>query len=652
MDQLSQLRSDFQQLRQRVNDLAGVTGGVRQDTSTNFSPVPTTAPQTAPNDLRNGDHSHSVNTWFDSSVTADDKSKECAHWFSNPAPVAAQVLSATDARTSSTNKTLKEGSHSTYDANYADWGRTQGIARLQSTTSLDTPYPNNHAVQPGRTKYIDLIIALRNGTIVSPPGNHLYAGIWDSTTTQRDWVKAATDFTLTGDVVGSPSGTTERRYKVFLYTDRGYTLISNEVTLVGAPDNASFSSSVFVELGWDFVPGILSADVYRYDVVAATYRLLTRITSGTTSFGDNNSYRPETISGYPSATDTKPKAYVATRDGELDSVAVDGVDAAWDGAFLNIPVPSGYDQGNTTDPLWLRLGLTIALDRRMTDAVVNNGSTNVASATAVFTSLDTGRSATLTDGVNTHSITLTYVNAGNATMSAAWPYANAANVTLYITGGGDHGLLVDLVHSSYIPRAVYSPNSEDIDPNKLQPAARPNGSSQGGVGPGGGGSGEGDGGLRCVALETPIAVLDGNRAKAKRFLDIEPGDHLFSCNLPPNRVLKALRDYAERLWLLQTENGCELLCSPSHRVICGSSDERGRAVHHLREGDTVLTLVGGRVESSRVSDVRELDYGGGVGTFTLSPGHIYVAGKRRVPWYAPWRSGVAGVLSHNVKREE
>jgi hypothetical protein len=656
------------ELMLRVNELSGAAG-VSPVAETDFTPVAETPAPSAANQLRNGDLSHSVRTW--NNGAAGNQDFECAHFFTHDAPAAAQQLDEStgfadlnvdaDAN-AATNKTLKSSAHASYNAAYCDWDRATGQGRLQGTKTLDAPLPSNTAVA-ARTMCLALILALKDAYIVIPSGFRLFAGLWDNTAGQRDWLPATTAFTLTGAVRGTPGATTERRYKVFLYTDRGYTFLSNELTILAAPTDPSFSSTVDVYLSWDLIPGVLEAHVYRFNAVAATYDLLEKTSANT--YADNGSKLQAGVAGYPAATDTFPKAYVATELGELDSLAVDGVAAAWDSLFLNIPVPRLYNQSLTTDKQWLRIGANMALDRRVTDAVVNNGSTNIDSATAVFTALDTGRSVTLTDASsNTHTTTITFVDADSVTMAAAWPHANATGVTLYITGGGDHGLLVDLIHLSYVAGAAYAPYPEDLN-RALQPAASPNGSTQGGTVGGGGSGGSGEGGITCVEESEPVLVFEGERVRAVPFRDVRVGQSVFTGELRRSRVQKVVRGEDE-LVRLETENGLRLDCSPSHRVITTRSDTAGRSVERLKAGDPVMTVKEGRVEQTRVRSVRALGRRGRVGTFGLAPGHVYAAGRLkrgrisqicdipillyRLLLGRPVRP--AGVLSHNVKPRE
>jgi hypothetical protein len=677
---LEEMQAAIRELQLRDSERASEITGLRTElgaggtaTLTNFKPtVVSVAPQ-AVNQIRNGELGHSVNTWNEAAPDAGDKSKECAHWFTHDAPTAAQQLDKStsfadlnidaDANVA-TNKALKESSHSTYSASFCKWDRTHGIAQLQGTKTLDAPFPSNIAGADTAVQCVSFIFALLNSYIVVPAGFRLFAGIWDNTAGQRNWLPASSAFALTGFVEGVPGATTERRYKILAYTDRGYTFLSTELTLAGAPADGSFiSNQVGVRLSWERIEGVLTYKIYRYNVVAGTYEYIDEKDNGDTTFIDYNPSSRKAAGGYPVATDDRAKSYVATPTNALEVIAIDGVSAKWDEGFLNIPVPKNYNKGNTTAEQWLRIGQNMALDRQVVDAVVNNGSANLDSATAAFTTHDTGRSVTITAGANTHTTTITYVDADSVTLAAPWPHASATSATLLITGGGDHGLLIDKIHMSYTPGAVFAPYPEDLN-RPQQPNAAPSSSSQGGVGTGGGLSDPGEGGVACVEEHTPITLFLGADLGTLPFRDVPVGAALASGNLLPNFVQKKRREWCDNLWLIETENGIELPCSPSHRVITSVTDTAGHAAQRLITGDYVLTGIGTRIERSRIQACGFTGQGGWVGTFVgLAPGRIYIAGRRKRPSLIMriiqrirglfgGRPEPAGILSHNRKVAE
>jgi hypothetical protein len=133
------------------------------------------------------------------------------------------------------NQTLKAfltmaGVHTFYDPAFCDWDRQNGEARLQGTTTLDAPLPSNRLVTPNRAvEYFGCLIARRNTTIRIPATCHLFVGLWDNTSDppRPDWISADEAFTVSAIVRGFAPLVTERRYKIFAFTDRGYQYLSD-----------------------------------------------------------------------------------------------------------------------------------------------------------------------------------------------------------------------------------------------------------------------------------------------------------------------------------------------------------------------------------------------------------------------------------------
>ena len=674
MDTLQQLRQDFNELQIKVNSLGGLLASSAlppnvtplSPISTNFRPLLNPAQTSAVQQIRNGDFSHSVNTWFDAApAPGTDKVLEAAWWFSNDAPTPGQQLDFTNSETSSTNQTLKMVGHSTYDPAYSDWDGVRGVGRFEGLTTIDAPLVLNSAT-PGKTECLGMILAKRNpsegGTVSIPDSCLIYAGIWDNTTGQLDWLHGST-FALNASVRGTPAGTTERRYKIFGQTDRGYTFLSTEVILANAPNDASFTSaggSADVYLTWTALPGVLIYNVYRHDVVAGKFRLLESIGNGANSYADNGSINvDDDAGGYPSASNAEAIAYVASYPGVLSQINTDGVDASWTSFFLNIPIPATYDQSLTTGNQVLRIGLTEPLARYVTDAVVVNGDNTVTSATAMFTASDVGLTVTLTseDGLNETVTTIASVTNDTEIELTDAPDWDGTNATLFIESGGDHGLLVDLCHLSYVPGAVFGPYVDDLN-RTLQPTATPNGSSQGGVGTGGGNTVPGEGGIACVALDQPIIAYIGERLCGLRLSELGAGELIFNGDLHCNRIDKILYGSTTNLVIIRTWNGVELQCSPSHPIITGRLDTQGRPAGKLKVDDFVLTVINGRIERSRIKEVIHTQQPAEVGMPRLTGTHLYAAGKRYAPtlWHRAWfhvkhwfKSDVVGIMGHNAK---
>lgn len=672
-----QLRQQVNRLQLELNDLTTRLGGNQIQPPSLDSPLPTLTPippitpPSAVNQVRNGEAGHSNDTWFNPPPGAptSDAGKECAWWFSHDPAFTGQVLDLSISPANPNNHTLKAfiddgGQHSTYNAQYCDWDRSEGVIRLTGDKTLDAPLPHNRLVVPNRPiDFLGCLIALRNSTIVVPSSLRIFAGLWDELL--GDWIAGAAPFVVNHVVRGTPAGTTERRYRILASTDRGFTYLSEEEVVANAPSDTSYSTAD-VFLSWQSIPGILEYKVYRHDVTAAKFRLLSEIGSGANSYVDNGSVLNDDVGGYPEGTTNTPRAYVATQSQDLLDLPVDG--EPWASLFLNIPVPSDYNSSQTTGEQVLRIGMTMPLDRRMIDARVTNGSTNILSDSAVLTILDVGRAITVSDGVNTHSTTIAaLVDEENVTMAAAWPFADAVDATLYITAGGDHGLLIDAIHLSYVSGSAFAPNPDDG--NRLQnggqnPITAPTSSSQGSAG-GGGGTGGGEGGIGdfgCITLDCPVNVLVGNAIENLLWGAVRAGEVLFSGDLRPNRVLRTVRKHTINLQLVRIRAtwlyDIEVPCSPGHPILRNNLDSQGIAVQYLRREDTVLVSINGHVQRKRIREIIDTGEAAEVGAPSLYPGHIYSAG--RVRWRG-WlrrligrfiRPPVVGALAHNLKESQ
>lgn len=633
----AQLRQDLYEVQLRVNQLAGQITTILPTNitplsppTTNFFPAPVAVSPSAVNQIRNGEFGHSVNTWFEAAyLPMSDQNYECALWFSNDEPVLGQQLSENNSLTDPgiDNETLKFVGHPFYNPDFSDWDRENGLARFQGTTSIDAPFPSNFT-KGNLTQYLGFLMA-RNAddyptvTYHIPDNTILYAGIWDNTTGQLYWLPGVFDFTFS-EVRGTPAVTAERRYKIFARTDRGYTFLSSELTIANAPTDASYATSD-VYFTWSAVPGVLEYDIYRHNITAATYDLLDSIGNGSTAYSDDNHILEAGVAGYPTPTNSVPIAFVGTYPGDLEDVPVDG--SPWVVAWLNIATPTAYNMSLTTDKQWLRMYLSNALDRSVSDIVATMGDATITSAIGSFTAQDKDRVATLTDEDGNELVTSidAYTNATEVELTDPWPYPNATSVTIYIEEGGDHGLLIDVLHTSFVGRSAFAPNPEDV--RELQPVAAPNGSSQGGPG-GGGGIDPGGGGVGCVTDSTPIITLNGNSLLARIFQLFKDGDWVESGNLNPNQVLEKRPTMIENVHILRTANNIEVECSPSSVWARGRNDRHGQKLTNFMQGDSILTMINGATEVTTVKEIISTSRREHGGTFSLSPGSYFFAGKR------------------------
>ncbi len=229
------------------------------------------------------------------------------------------------------------------------WDKVNGTMQWGSAKSIDCPLPRKMA-QPSKQMYIGFVARKKTSSIVIPAGLKLGIGFHDNTVGQRKYLTGG-QFTLSAAVVGSPAGTTSRKYKIVATTDWGETYESNEVTLATAPNDASYiTNSVYVRLDWTPVVGVTVYEIYR--LTGAAYVLAGQIFNGTPGFNEMNNYL-KTVSGYPSTSGSNSRAYV--------QIKFDDLTIGWQGYTANVPVPQTYDSSVTTDKQWFRLTLSQAL---------------------------------------------------------------------------------------------------------------------------------------------------------------------------------------------------------------------------------------------------------------------------------------------------
>jgi len=695
----------------------------------------------AANLLWNGELGHSVNSWHDTAYTSDDKSKECAWWFSfctpfvpktfttittnDQIPVASTAgtetgtlvqltttgtlptglsvgtnyflivssstiyklassranalagtavsisagtgsgthtiaphLETTDARTSSTNHELKSSTHSQYGTtptsaygiNDGDWERARGFARLTGLRTLAQPLPNNF-LEPGMIAYTKFILARRTAFIDIPTTARLFAGIFDSTSGQRDFLKG--DVGLTAAPIPAGGGSTERRYRIYVETDRGFSILSPEVAVANGWSDAQFSSGNTISLSWRRVVGVLRVQIWRYTPSSGIYHLLEEISSGTTTYIDNNTFL-RTGGGYPTATTTERKALFYTVTGDLSGINVDGLN--WDTLSAPIHIPDNYNKANTTDRQWLIIGLTEAPDLFVTGCTTD-GTANVTVPTGAFEATydslyDAGTLVAKVYDENDNLLATTTLasRTSDTVVVLGTTIATGTNRKLRIVGGGFHGVLVDKVHMSLQPNTSFAPNP--VDARVLQPVAAPS-SGQGGVGGGDPpGQDPDDGGVVCVAYDVPILMADNWQVEATH---LESGMWVEGEHLRPNEV-GGIRSGMARTRSVRTANGLEIRCTNSHRFCLGEWDGRGSALAELRVGDRVMTKIDGRFELSPITHIGEL----GEPEFVVSPkllrGRYYIAGTWSPRWWQRlaielglMRPKRGGILAHNTK---
>lgn len=579
-------------------------------------------PSAAANQLWNGEVGHSVNSWHDLAYVTTDKAKECAWFFSHDAPTPTQELFLTDARTSSTNKTLKTKgygaitAHSLYDAAFGDWDATRGAARVNGTKTVDTPLPLN-SVEAEMLVYVNFIAAKRNGYIEIPATSRLFCGLWDNTSGQRDWIKGSVGLTAAASEAG---GTTELRYRLFIETDRGYSILSPEVTITDGWSDAEFAAGKKVNLTWNNAAGYLRVTVWRYKPSTGIYTLLKEISSGASDYIDNNASL-RTAAGYPTGTENERKALFYTTTGNLVTLATDG--STWDTVHCKIGVPNNYNKSLTTDRQWLRIGMTEACNLYVT-GITTNGTTTITAPNAVFESDYAALFVGLTIEVyNSNDVLLTTTTVSSRTddtnLVLAASIAAGTNRKIRIVGGGFHGIAIDKIHLGFQDNVSFAPNA--LDARALNPVAAPS-SGQGGVGTGNPPSG---GGL-CVAGNTPIEIGGYNQEPDELVQNLAYGRFVSGENSAPNTVIDVVSGFA-RTRTVRTKNGIEKECTNDHRFKVSVWDISGVPLYQLKIGDKVYTDLDGKPEFSELVFISELSQDKkAVYTPRLSGGCYYKAG--------------------------
>lgn len=403
-----------------------------------------------------------------------------------------QKLISTDARTSATNNELKNTSHSTYNPRYSRWDSINGQADLTGTTSIDALMPTNVVDSTTSLARISFIAAKLNSYIEIPSAALMAAGIWDNTSGQRCFLTG--DIGFTAGVVGS-TGTTQRRFRALLSSDRGYQLLSPEITLYNTLADGLLDSLNYIGMSWERQSGQLQVEIYEhYDPGGPgdSYRLVTTVSSAT-SFIYEGGYLV-TVPGYPTPTGTSRTATFTTQTGDMSPLAINGT--PWNTVNFPCNVPNDYNKGNTTNRQWVRIWMTVAANLFITDVTTDgtttitipDGAVDSASYGTGGTSLYAGLAVDVYDENDLGIISTTITSVTSDTQIVlADAIATGTNRQIRIIAGGFHGILLDKIHLGFQENTSYVPNANDN--RVLQPVAAPASSTQGGVGGGGTGGG-------------------------------------------------------------------------------------------------------------------------------------------------------------------
>ncbi len=650
----NQYNTDIAFLREAIDDLNGNLLTVGRTVKNVLNTQINAPAYPSSNLLWNGELGHSVNSWFDSSYGATDKAFECAHFFSHDGTLSGLALDPTDARTSSTNKTLKATGHSTYSSAYGKWNSENGWGEIQGIKTIDVLLPSNMIDATTPLARVSMIAAKRNAYIELTEACLMFAGIYDNTSGQRKFLSGDLGFTAT--LNGTPAASTiERRYKIFAQSDRGFTLLSSEVTIAAAPADGLFTSTKNISMSWKQQAGQLQVSIYEYIPSLAEYRLIKQVSSGTSYIHDGTFLT--VVAGYPSSpTGTTREASFYTKTGEMTLLATNGVSLKWDTINFPIAVPNDYDKSLTTDRQWLRIGLTVA-PNLLIPGVTSDGSTTITAPANVFDAEYAadfvGKTVYVYDSNETLLYTTTVSSRTNDTQIVLGTAIAAGTARIVrIVAAGFHGIVVDKVHLGYQQNTSYAPNANDF--RTLQPVAAPTSSDQGGVGDGGSGGGVETG---CVIGRTLIKQGDGSWQPIDKAIE---GDLWASGEFKPNLVTKLKMSF-QPVRRVRAANGCEVVCTDTERFVRDRSDHNGTDLFRLRIGDEVLTEINGKIETSKLLEISAfLPKKEFVFTPTLSQNRLFIAGeiKAKYSWweffkFMLWgKRKVGGFVLHNRKYNE
>lgn len=296
--------------------------------------------------------------------TGGDGNLECHNFYRQLATDTELLKTTTEALKSP--KTSEPAEHSLFLANEganADiprWDKTNGFMTLGGAANkwdIHTPLPND-IVFPGQTFYFQFETKLATADPLDPSDPtplQFFAGLYDNTAGQRKFIEGG-NFTITGEIFGDQTGTTEVEYQILAKTDSGEEAISNVLNFPNAP--AVFSGANHPRIYFAGVAGFIQFLIYRRHVASGVY--VHQYTVGNTiegSYYDIGNPPIATVSGFPSPTiGTVPRAYAVTTN-------FTPVPNVWNRHSFTIFVPTTYNRGLTGSGMQhLRFGLTELTD--------------------------------------------------------------------------------------------------------------------------------------------------------------------------------------------------------------------------------------------------------------------------------------------------
>jgi hypothetical protein len=253
-------------------------------------------------------------------------------------------------------KTIEPADHTLWAANEganADiprWNKVNGWIEMGGTAEkwdLFCPLPND-IVLPGQTFYVQFEARLAAGSL--PSGLQAYSGVYDNTPGQRKYIEGG-NFTISGEIFGIP-GATSVDYQVLARTDSGEEALSQVLNFPNAP--ANFDQFNHPRISFSGVAGFIEFEIYRRIGTDYVHQFTVKNSIEGTYFDVGNPPL-RVVSGFPTVTTTKPRAFAQTVTFAPGSLNANNFVRH----TLTVFVPTTYNQ-SLTDPgqQYLRLGFT------------------------------------------------------------------------------------------------------------------------------------------------------------------------------------------------------------------------------------------------------------------------------------------------------
>jgi len=525
------------------------------------------------------------------------------------------------------NYTLKENSSTLYSEAFSDWDWPSGSARFQGATDISTYFPGNN-IQPGYTYVAVGSFVKLNQYIACDTEVRLFAGLYGNSTALAGWDWLYGAFEISYEIVGTVTGAgTSRDYLIHVQTNRDFTVNSTVLTIANAPTDADFGAGTRVILTWKRVLnfGVNSYDIYRN--TGGTYLRLFNVVNGTT-YIDNGGFQ-ETVVGYPSADYDRLIAYTSTNADIVNTLPYqnDPLNPVWSPIPFSIRMPQNFDMGDMVieDGFWLRMGFLGAPDRLDLDLpdgiIVDTSTTLETTSSGQFTADQVGCTVDIyvtSDSVFTTTIAA-YVNANEVTLTDPAP-DDGTDRRVYIHEGAPlHCISADLIHVGFVPGATFAYNAEDLSPDRGIPPVTPNGTSQGGN-PGGQPPNTPDGHPVCLWIDEIVTLYGGERITIG---ELNLGDKLDN-GYGGYNIVTEIKDGTSDVWLMSTENGAEMLASPTKQVYI----EKGvkKVLSKIKNNDKVVTSLG---QSTVLANQRAMKQQI-VRQISLTPTDTFMAGSKQV----------------------